>query len=115
MKQLGCCYVQGYYFAKPMPMEEFITTYCKSMQDGKKYYDDLYETEAAQREERLLKEAEAVKAQSALSAVEKFKKNYVEKPTQERRMPQTKGPRLSTEEQKVLMREERKSKDAGKD
>ena len=115
LKQLGCCYVQGYYFAKPMPMEEFITTYCKSMQDGKKYYDDLYEAESAQREERLLKEAEAVKAQSALSAVEKFKKNYVEKPVQERKTPQTKGPRLSTEEQKVLMQEERKSKDAGKD
>ena len=34
-------------------------------------------------------------------------------------MPQTKGPKLSIEEQKVLMREERKrkrkSKDAGKD
>ena len=104
LKQLGCCYVQGYYYAKPMPMEEFITTYCKSIPDGKKYYDDLYE-------------AESVKTQSVFSAVEKFKKNYVEKPVQERKMPQTKGPRLSTEEQKVLMREERKrkSKDAGKD
>lgn len=117
LKQLGCCYVQGYYYAKPMPMEEFITTYCKSIPDGKKYYDDLYEAEAVQREEKLLKEAESVKTQSVFSAVEKFKKNYVEKPVQERKMPQTKGPRLSTEEQKVLMREERKrkSKDAGKD
>lgn len=35
LKQLGCCYVQGYYYAKPMPMEEFITTYCKSIPDGK--------------------------------------------------------------------------------
>ena len=85
--------------------------------DGKKYYDDLYEAEAVQREEKLLKEAESVKSQSVFSAVEKFKKNYVEKPVQERKMPQTKGPKLSTEEQKVLMREERKrkSKDAGKD
>ena len=84
---------------------------------SKKYYDDLYEAEAVQREEKLLKEAESVKSQSVFSAVEKFKKNYVEKPVQERKMPQTKGPKLSTEEQKVLMREERKrkSKDAGKD
>ena len=52
LKQLGCCYVQGYYYAKPMPMEEFITTYCKSIPDGKKYYDDLYEAEAVQREEK---------------------------------------------------------------
>ena len=72
LKQLGCCYVQGYYYAKPMPMEEFITTYCKSIPDGKKYYDDLYEAEAVQREEKLLKEAESVKSQSVFSAVEKF-------------------------------------------
>ena len=23
LKQLGCCYVQGYYYAKPMPVTEF--------------------------------------------------------------------------------------------
>ena len=68
----------------------------------------LHEAEVVQREEKLLKEAEAVKSQSVFSAVEKFKKNYVEKPVQERKTPQTKGTKLSTEEQKVLMREERK-------
>lgn len=49
LKQLGCCYVQGYYYAKPMQWKNFITTYCKSIPDGKKYYDDLYEAEAVQR------------------------------------------------------------------
>lgn len=111
LKKLGCCYVQGYYYAKPMPIEDFCNQYCHEMENGKMYYDDLFTKEAIAREERSKIKAEAVHAQSASSAVEKFKKTYVARPEDKKKEendPNKK--RLSVEEQKALAQMEREAR-----
>jgi EAL domain-containing protein (putative c-di-GMP-specific phosphodiesterase class I) len=29
LQKIGCRYVQGYYYSKPIPAEKFVETYCK--------------------------------------------------------------------------------------
>ena len=112
LKSLGCCYVQGYYYSKPIDSSEFIHKYCSKMENGKEYYDALYAKQAAERAERNLREAESVKAQSATSAVEKFKKTYVEKQQEEKtkEVVDEQGRLLSAEEQKILAQEAKNEK-----
>ena len=115
LRKLGCKYVQGYYYSKPIPAEEFIEKYCQEMDNGKTYYDTLYQEECEAREKRELMEAEAVKAQSASSAVEKFKKTYAAPAESKRKAAEETGQRkLSTEEQKALAHMEREARYANK-
>lgn len=115
LRKLGCNYVQGYFYSKPVPSEEFFEKYCHEMEQGKEYYDTLYREECEAREKRELMEAEAVKAQTASSAVEQFKKTYVA-PVENRKknVEESSGKKLSSEEQKALAQMEREARNANK-
>ncbi len=75
LRDLGCYYVQGYFYSKPMPFDEYIEKYCEDFEGGREYYDRLYEENARAREERRELE-EQEKNASVSSAVEAFKKQY---------------------------------------
>jgi c-di-GMP-related signal transduction protein len=106
LKNIGCQYVQGYYYSKPIESNEFIKKYCVEKENGKEYYDQLYASQAAARAQRNLSAAEAVTAQSASSAVEKFKKTYVPKNEEKSEtVVDESGRLLSAEEQKILASE----------
>lgn len=111
LRELGCCYVQGYFYSKPMPIAEFVEKYCDDMADGKMYYDNLYATEFAARAAREAIDASLDKSKSASMAVEMFKKNYVAKPDAPEVEEETDGKKmLSVEEQKILAEEERQAR-----
>lgn len=76
LRDLDCYYVQGYFYSKPMPFEEYIELYCHDKENGREYYDRLYETQAEQREERRKRE-EKEKDRAAANAVETFKRSHV--------------------------------------
>lgn len=100
LRELGCSYVQGYFYSRPMKSEEFIKTYCTSREGGKEYYDTLYADEVAARTRRDQKQAED---KDASSVVESFKKTYVSSSVQEKSKTITdeSGKILSVEEQKI--------------
>ena len=115
LRKLGCNYVQGYFYSRPIPVEEYIEKYCEDMERGKKYYDTLYQEEYAAREKRALMEAEAVKVQSASAAVEQFKRTYVAPAGSKKKDAENLNrKRLSTEEQKVIIQMEREARHANK-
>ncbi len=123
LKGLGCCYVQGYYYSRPINSEEFIDKYCEDRAGGKEYYDALYTEEVAERAIRDLRKNESTNTLSASNTVEKFKKTYVSKSSEEKSKTITDedGKILSVEEQKIRAREARNviqtelSKDSGSD
>lgn len=113
LKELGCHYVQGYFYSKPMPVKDYCDTYCHEMENAKIFYDGLFTREALAREERSKQKAEAKHAQSAVSAVESFKKTYVAKEENRKDKKEEDGKkRLSIEEQKALAQMEREAKKA---
>ncbi len=75
LRELGCYYVQGYYYSKPMPFDEYIEKYCEEKENGKEYYDNLFESQLKIREQRRKEEEEEASA-SVATAVEQFKKSY---------------------------------------
>ncbi len=77
LKELGCYYVQGYYYSKPMDSAAFMEKYCSDKKGGKLYYDSLYEKESAERLQRVTKETSSKEEFSVASVVEQFKKSYV--------------------------------------
>ena len=107
LKNLGCCYVQGYYYSKPIHCDEFAEKYCGENEGGKAYYDALYTEEMAERAIRDLKKNEATNTLSAHSSVEKFKKNYASKAyeVKSKTVIDENGKILSVEEQKIRARE----------
>ena len=118
LRDLGCYYVQGYFYSKPMPFHEYIGKYCEDFEGGKEYYDKLYEEQAQAREKRRKEEEE--KAVSASSAVEEFKKTYTASAKEEKRETEKvdqNGKKLSSEEVKLayLAGAGSKQKDAEKD
>lgn len=99
LRQLGCSYVQGYFYSKPIKSEEFIEKYCKERKDGKEYYNNLYEEESRARSKREQKQTEG----SATSVVENFKKTYVSSASEQKSktIMDESGKILSAEDQKV--------------
>ena len=77
LRELGCYYVQGYFYSKPIPFEEYMDKYCQIKEGGKEYYDKLYESQHEVRETRR-KDEEAKAGATVASAVEQFKKSYKE-------------------------------------
>ncbi|MCR5338897.1 MAG: EAL domain-containing protein [Lachnospiraceae bacterium] len=119
LRDLGCYYVQGYFYSKPMPFHEYIGKYCEDFEGGKEYYDKLYEEQAQAREKRR-REEEEEKAVSASSAVEEFKKTYTASAKEEKRETEKvdqNGKKLSSEEIKLayLAGTGSKQRDAEKD
>ncbi len=104
LRELGCNYVQGYFYSKPMKSEEFIEKYCVDKEGGKAYYDKLYLKEAAERAVRDQKES-GVK--DASTVAQEFKKTYVLADSHEKSKTITdeSGKILSVEEQKIRARE----------
>lgn len=110
LKGLGVSLVQGYYYSKPLPIEEYIKTYCKKRRDGKKYYDAMYERAEEQRKMRQEKQEELeATAADASVAVKQFKMNYKPRENESQDKPEEagneQGKKLSVEEQKILARE----------
>ncbi|MCR5282665.1 MAG: EAL domain-containing protein [Lachnospiraceae bacterium] len=128
LRELGCYYVQGYFYSKPMPFDEYMDKYCKIKEGGKEYYDSLYESQHEVRETRR-KDEEAKAGASVASAVEQFKKSYKEAPKrpenekkdsvekEENKDSEKKEKRISSEEMKLayLMEGEQKNKDSKKE
>lgn len=110
LRQLGCSYVQGYFYSKPMNSEDFIDTYCEERKGGKEYYNNLYAEEVKARSYREQNQTEV----KASSIVENFKKNYVSSETEQK--PKTimdeSGKILSAEDQKVRASEAKNVKQA---
>ncbi|MBO4338185.1 MAG: GGDEF domain-containing protein, partial [Lachnospiraceae bacterium] len=103
LRDLGCYYVQGYFYSKPIPFDEYQEKYCDTFEGGKEYYDNLYEEHAKAREERIRKEEEESMV-SASSAVEAFKKNYKateNTPKKEEPKNEKDGRKMSSEEMKL--------------
>ncbi len=100
LRGLGCSYVQGYFYSRPVKSEEFVETYCGMRSGGKAYYDTLYAHEVAARARREQGQAEN---KDASSAVENFKKTYVSSNVEEKSKTITdeSGKILSVEEQKI--------------
>ena len=100
LRGLGCSYVQGYFYSKPVKSEEFIETYCGIREGGKAYYDTLYACEVDARARRELGKAEG---KDASSAVERFKKTYVSSGVEQKSKTITdeSGKILSVEDQKI--------------
>lgn len=99
LRRLGCSYVQGYFYSKPIKSEEFIEKYCMERKGGKEYYDNLYSEESKVRSSRALKQAE----ENATGVVENFKKNYVPSSAEQKSKTiiDESGKILSAEDQKV--------------
>lgn len=117
LRELGCYYVQGYYYSKPIPAQEYVQKYCRDTEDGKSYYEALYQKERTAREERSLREEEAVYGRSAKSAVEFFKKVYVAPATDKSRRREKTAPDgkiISSEAQKVLVQMAKEKKNGHK-
>ncbi len=100
LRELGCSYVQGYFYSRPVKSEEFIDMYCLTKEGGKEYYDALYANEVAARARRDQKQSED---KDASSVVENFKKTYVSSAAEEKSKTITdeSGKILSVEEQKI--------------
>lgn len=100
LRGLGCSYVQGYFYSRPVKSEEFVETYCGNRPGGKAYYDTLYAHEVEARARRDQRQAEN---SDASSAVESFKKTYVSSSVEEKSKTITdeSGKILSVEEQKI--------------
>lgn len=117
LRELGCYYVQGYFYSKPIPAEEYMQKYCCDMENGKLYYETLYQNERTARQERSLREEEAVHAGSAKSAVEFFKKVYVAPAAGRSRRAEKRAPDgkiISSEAQKVLLQMAKEKKNGHK-
>ncbi len=111
LKSLGCQFVQGYFFSKPISAEDFVEKYSHEKEGGKEYYESLYDQELEKRA-KLEEEKERIRQeQSASSVVEKFKKVYVPKKQVDKESDKQEK-KLSTEEQKLLMAAEREKKKA---
>lgn len=98
LRELGCSYVQGYFYSKPVDSAEFIDTYCVYKEAGKAYYDTLYAQQVAIRAKR-----EQDKTEDKDTVVEKFKKTYVSTASEQKSKTITdeSGKILSVEEQKI--------------
>lgn len=109
LKELGCSYVQGYYYSKPVKREEFIEKYCMDKDGGKEYYDAMYASDVLERAKREQKQTED---KNATSVVENFKKTYVSSPSEEKSKTITdeSGKILSVEEQKIRANEAKNGK-----
>ncbi len=109
LRGLGCSYVQGYYYSRPVKSEEFFTKYCGEKTGGKDYYDSLYASEVAERARRDLLQAED---KDASRVVERFKRTYVSSEGQEKSKTITdeSGKILSVEEQKIRASEAKNGK-----
>lgn len=109
LKELGCSYVQGYYYSKPVKSEEFIETYCMDKDGGKEYYDAMYACDVLERAKREQKQTED---KDATSVVENFKKTYVSSSSEEKSKTITdeSGKILSVEEQKIRANEAKNGK-----
>ncbi len=120
LRELGCSYVQGYYYSRPVKSEEFIETYCGNRSGGKVYYDTLYAHEVAARARRDQRQSED---KDASSVVENFKKTYVSSNVEvkSKTITDESGKILSVEEQKIRASEAKNGKknelseDAGED
>lgn len=99
LRKLGCSYVQGYFYSRPIKSEEFIEKYCKERKGGKEYYNNLYAEEAKARAGRGQNQPEV----KASSVVENFKKTYVSSATTQKSktIMDESGKILSAEDQKV--------------
>lgn len=114
LKSLGVNIVQGYYFAKPVPAEEFFKKYCRKKKDGKQIYEEMYDNARRIRLENTgQKEHESEMARNVSDAVLQFKKHYRKKENVEEKskpiMHKADGKtmKLSQEEMKILAREEK--------
>ena len=109
LRELGCSYVQGYFYSRPVKSEEFIETYCRIKEGGKAYYDTLYACEVDARARRDQNNAED---KDASSAVERFKKTYVSSGVEvkSKTITDESGKILSVEEQKIRASEAKNGK-----
>ncbi len=118
LRDLGCYYVQGYFYSKPMPFDEYIGLYCHEKEGGKQYYDKLYEEQAAARETRREQE-EKEQSVTAANIVQEFKKKIADAPKEEKKKEERikekeeGGKKVSSEEMKLayLKSAEEKQKD----
>jgi len=109
LRELGCSYVQGYFYSKPVDSEEFVDTYCMYKEAGKAYYDTLYAQQVAIRARREQKQAAD---KDASRVVENFKRTYVSTTSEQKSKTITdeSGKILSVEEQKIRASEAKNGK-----
>ena|GEM_PF-533413 len=104
LRDLGCYYVQGYFYSKPMPFDEYIDLYCHDKEGGKEYYDNLYEAQSSAREKKRQDEV-VEEGELAASAVEAFKQNYTATATVEKKEEKKEKDKEGGQEKKLSSEE----------